>query len=137
MTENGFSDLSTYRDMSCDDVIAAFAASGGLETLESYHVYPVAHPEDFLGTPLSLELWEFRQDARRDFVRVVVNVQGHRYVLTHTTAGIFQQLRRLTDYRIRTGHPTPTGDLDVPSGLTVSRHKRSGTEVETFYLSTD
>ena len=95
--------------------------------------------------PFMIVEWRFtKSEYKKDteFVSaLVVTKDGGKYILNDGSTGIAQQLRNVTDSRLRQGKPNPQTGLLVEKGLRVSEYPNpapdaaEGSMSRTYYLA--
>lgn len=85
--------------------------------------------------------WSFRQGDHGEYVSaLIVTGTGEKLVLNDGSTGIHDQLRNVTDNRIKRGQSFPQQGLAVPNGLRASNYTYTDADgkekpATTYYLS--
>lgn len=131
-----------------EDAIAALALLNGGQPIDSASdvladEWPLAEKSKLVNRPFMAMTWsvsapESSETGQYIVVRGITR-DGHRFRFADGSTGIFKQLAKLTQERIKAGHPLPNAGLDCPNGLTVSKYNTVDTagkpiSAETYYI---
>lgn len=137
-------DLATITDFS--SAIEALNAAGvEVESSTDYGTgFEILKDKDMLkGVDFVILEWRFNDSDKYegDFVSAtLVTKDGRKLILNDGSTGIRDQLRMITNLRIKNGHPKPQAGILVRNGLTKSEYnytdeKGKTAKAATYYLS--
>lgn len=131
-----------------DDLRALLSHSGidvGIAADELADEWPQVEKKTLINKTLMLATWTISEPGKGDFEGQFIVVRGmtkdgQRFSFADGSTGIYRQLVRLTETRVKNGAATPNAGLYVPGGLTVSEYEHTDekgkkTKAQTYYLS--
>ena len=107
--------------------------------------WPVVEKKSLVNRPFILATWVVSEPGKGDFesqyiVCRGITKDGKRFRFADGSTGVFRQLAKLTEERVKAGSASANAGLVVPGGLTVSEYdykdeKGKVTKASTYYLS--